>query len=92
MSREAVRQRTQKAILTGELDQVTYERWQSMSSRRAASRYREEERRAAAKLNLQVTVTPENGAWLRAQCELRRLTNSDLINGLVTKARLEANN
>ena len=90
ISRQAVHSRLKLATERGEIPAETLERYRSMSSRRAASRYREEERRTAAKLNLQVTVTPENGAWLRAQCELRRVTSSDLINGLVTKARLEA--
>lgn len=91
ISREGVRQRVQKAITTGELDQSTYELYQSMSARRATARYNEEQRRSEAKLNLQVTITPENGAWLRAQRTLRRLTSSDIINGLLTKARLEDN-
>lgn len=91
ISRQAVHSRLKLATERGELPPETLERYRSMSSRRAASRYREEERRAAAKLNIQIALTPENGAWLRAQCELRRLTNADLINGLVTKARLEAN-
>jgi len=90
ISRQAVQGRIKQAVERGELDTETFERFRSMSSRRAASRYNEEERRNEAKLTLQVRVTPENGAWLRAQCELRRLTAADIINGLLTKAREEA--
>ena len=87
VSREAVRQRVQKAITTGELDQATYELYQSMSARRAASRYNEELRRDLDKRRPQVSLSPENYAWLRAQTELRRLTASDIINGLINRAR-----
>ena len=90
VSRQAVHARLKQAVERSELDTETFERFRSMSSRRAASRYKEEERRNEAKLTLQVRVTPENGAWLRAQCELRRLTAVDIINGLLTKAREEA--
>lgn len=91
MSRQAVHSRLKLATERGELPPETLERFRSMSSRRAAARYNEAQRRAEAKLNLQVTVTPENGAWLRTQCTLRRITNADIINGLITKARLEDN-
>ena len=87
VSREAVRQRVQKAISTGELDQATYELYQSMSARRAASRYNKELSRDLDKRRPQVLLTPENYAWLRAQTELRRLTASDIINGLINRAR-----
>ena len=87
VSREAVRQRIQKAVATGELDQDTFELYQSMSARRAASRYNEELRRDLDKRRPQVSLTPENYAWLRAQTELRRLTASDIINGLINRAR-----
>jgi hypothetical protein len=90
ISRQAVQGRLKQAVERGELDTETFERFRSMSSRRAASRYKEEERRNEAKLSIQVGMTPENGAWLRAQCELRRLNPADIINGLLTKAREEA--
>ena len=91
ISRQAVQGRLKQAVERGELDAATFERFQSHSARRAAARYNEEERRNEAKLTVKVTLAPENGAWLRAQCELRRATNADMINGLITKARLEAN-
>jgi predicted DNA-binding protein YlxM (UPF0122 family) len=90
VSRQAVHARLKQAVERSELDTETFERFRSMSSRRAASRYKEEERRSERKLSFQVGTTPENGAWLRAQCELRRLTAADIINGLLTKAREEA--
>jgi predicted DNA-binding protein YlxM (UPF0122 family) len=91
VSRQAVQGRLKQAVECGELDTETFERFRSMSSRRAAARQNEEERRNAAKLTVQVGLTPENGAWLRAQCELRRITTTDIINGLITKARLQPN-
>lgn len=87
ISRQAVHLRVKQAVATGDLDEATYELYQSMSSRRAAARTNEELRRDQAKRRPQILFTPDNYAWLRAESELRRVSISDLVNGLVNRAR-----
>ena len=89
ISRQAVHLRIKQALEHGDLSQDTYERYQSMSSRRAAARYNEELRRDSEKRRPQILFTPENYAWLRTQAELRRITIADIVNGLVHRAREE---
>ena len=89
VSRQGVLHRIQKLLRDGVLDQETYEKWQSMSSRRAASRQNREDQREKQRRTLQIVITSENYAWLRHQTELRRLTSTDIINGLINRAREE---
>ena len=88
ISRQAVQARLKHAVNTGRLDPAQLERWQSMSSRAAASREREEKRDLNRKLRLDVQLTVENLGWLRTECERRQATSADVINGLINKARL----
>ncbi len=88
ITRQAVHARLKRAVATGRLDPAQLERWQSMSSRAAASREREEERDLNRKLRLDVQLTVENLGWLRTECERRQATSADVINGLINKARL----
>jgi predicted DNA-binding protein YlxM (UPF0122 family) len=87
VSRQAIQARVKSAVTSGTLDPATYERWLSVSSRRAVTRERREAARAEEKLTVTITLTPENWRWLRTECALRNATNSDLINGLINKAR-----
>lgn len=89
ISRQAVHLRVKQAVAAGDLDEATFELYQSMSSRRAAARTNEELRRDQAKRRPQILFTPENYTWLRAESELRRVTISDLVNGLVNRARTQ---
>jgi hypothetical protein len=89
ITRQAVQARLKHAVNTGRLDPAQLERWQSMSSRAAASRKREEERELNRKLRLDIQLTVENLGWLRTECERRQSTSTDVINGLINKARLE---
>lgn len=88
ITRQAVQARLKRAVATGRLDPAQLERWQSMSSRAAASRKREEERELNRKLRLDVQLTVENLGWLRTECERRQSSSADVINGLINKARL----
>lgn len=87
VSRQGVMHRLQKLLSEGALDPETYDKWQSMSARRAVARQNRADQRAQQRRTLQILITPENDAWLRHQKELRRLTNADIINGLITRAR-----
>lgn len=87
VSRQAIQARVKAAVANGSLDQATYERWLSVSSRRALTRQREVEKRDARKLTVEVTLTPINLTWLRTEAALRKVTASDIINGLLNKAR-----
>ena len=89
ISRQSVQLRFKKALETGELDEATYQRWESASSRRSLTaqnaQAREKVRKARA---VNITLSPENKAWLEAQCSERSVTSADIINGLLNKARL----
>lgn len=87
ITRQAVHARLKAAIERGDLDNATFDRWRSVSSRRAQSKVNERLREEVRKLTFAVTLTPDNFAWLRTECLARRATSSDLINGLLNKAR-----
>lgn len=88
ISRQAVQIRVNKLREIGELDEATFERYQSMSSRRAAAKRNRELSRDLEQRTPRVQFTPENFAWLRKECELRQITIADIVNGLVNKARV----
>lgn len=90
ITRQAAQIRINKLRETGNLDDATFERYRSMSSRRAASRTNEELRRQAQKCQRTIALTPENEAWIRKECELRKVLTSDIVNGLINKARENA--
>jgi hypothetical protein len=87
ISRQAVQNRLRTAVEKGDLPADTVARWQSVSSRLAASRERREQAREDAKLTIQVTLTSENLKWLRTECGVRGLRSSDVVNGLINKQR-----
>lgn len=87
ITRQAVHARLKAAIERGDLDDATFDRWRSVSSRRAQSRTNRELSRERDRCTLTITLTPENVSWLRTECLARRATSSDLINGLLNKAR-----
>lgn len=90
ITRQAVQLRLRRAVETGELDTTTFQRWQSMSTRRTETAKRANDReRARRKLDIRISVTPENKAWLEAQRTERGITGSDIINGLLNKARMQ---
>jgi hypothetical protein len=88
ITRQAVQIRVNKLREIGELDEATFERYQSMSSRRAAAKRNRELSRDLEQRTPRVQFTPENFAWLRKECELRQITIADIVNGLVNKARV----
>lgn len=91
VSRQAIQLRLRAAQARGDLDDATYDRWSSMTARaaasresRAKSRERDRERHRDA---IRLRLSPENAAWLRAECVLRKVTSADLINGMITRER-----
>lgn len=89
ISRQGVMHRLTKALETGVLDHATYEKWQSMSSRRAKARQNRADHYDALRRKVQLLFTPENYAWIRHQTELRQITATDIVNGLINRAREE---
>jgi MarR-like DNA-binding transcriptional regulator SgrR of sgrS sRNA len=87
VTRQAVFNRLNKAVEQGHLTKDDVNRWRSMSSRHAQSRKNLELKREHEKLRIAATLTPENKQWLMQQSVLHRATTSDVINGLITKAR-----
>jgi hypothetical protein len=91
LSRQAIQLRLKAATERGDLEPGTIERWASMSARAAATREsekRQRERQAERqRLLIRTELTPENIAWLRAECVFRKLRTNDVINGLINKAR-----
>jgi hypothetical protein len=89
ISRQAVQLRFKAAIERGELDQATYDRWQSMSARRTTTAQRSDAKEKLRKsLIMSFSLTPENHAWLKDQCTERGCTRADILNGLINKARI----
>lgn len=87
LSRQAIQARLKKAVATGQIPPEDVDRWMSTSARLRVSRLNEHARRQNEKLNIRVTLTPENFEWIQAQCKARGLRSGDIINGLITKAR-----
>ncbi len=87
ISRQAVHARFKAAIERGDLSEADFERWRSVSSRRAQSKVNLELKRERERCNLSITLSPENVSWLRKECLARRASSSDVLNGLITKAR-----
>jgi len=88
ISRQAVQLRFKAAIERGELDQATYDRWQSMSARRTITAKRAEEKDKERNMcEVRINLTQENAEWIKAQCIARGCTRADILNGLVNKAR-----
>lgn len=89
ISRQGVQLRFKKALETGELDEATYKRWESASSRRAVTAQRAQERKYTREARaVRITLSPENKAWLEQQWTERNVTSADIINGLLNKARM----
>ena len=93
ITRQAVVRRLQRAVAAGDLDEATFECWQSISTRAAITRERtkrnQDAKRDKAKRTITLTFTEENYAWLRKHCVLRSLRASDVLNGCVTRMREE---
>lgn len=93
VSRQAIQLRLRAAVEKGELTPERVEQWQSMTSRAAATREREKQakdkRNSVRRLQITATLTQENAAWLRKETVFKRATTSDIINGLITKARIQ---
>ena len=91
LSRQAIQLRLKGATERGDLEPGTMERWMSMSARVAATREREKQQRERQaereRRIIRVELTPENVAWLRAECVYRKLRTNDIVNGLINKAR-----
>lgn len=88
ITRQAVFNRLNKAVEQGQLTESVVERWRSMSSRHAQSRKNRQLRKEKEKLRIEATLTPENKEWLTQQSILHKVTTSDIVNGLMNKARL----
>jgi predicted DNA-binding protein YlxM (UPF0122 family) len=87
ITRQAVQARLKQAVTRGRLSAETVERWQSMSARAAHTRHKEAERKFNRSLVVEIQLSPENSKWLRTECAVRSLRSSDIINGLINKAR-----
>lgn len=94
VSRQAIQLRLRAAQRRGNLTEEQYNRWASITARRAVSRERrkqsQEEYNEQRRLTCELELTPENYRWLRAECVVRKSNTVDLINGLITREREKA--
>ncbi len=89
VTRQAVQLRLRRAMEQGELEETTFKRWQSMSTRRTETAKRSDAKEKLRKsLIMSFSLTPENHAWLKDQCTERGCTRADILNGLINKARI----
>lgn len=87
VSRQAVLNRLQTASERGDLPPGALDRWRSASARRARAKSNEQLRRENERLQISLTLTPNNRTWLDTECLARQCRPADIINGLITKAR-----
>lgn len=86
VSRQAIQLRLRAAQRRGELDDATYERWASLTSRSGTIRQAAHARKLEQeRLLVRVRLSPESVAWLRTESVLRKVTSADIINGLIAK-------
>ncbi len=85
-SRQAIFNRLNVSVAKGQLTEAEVERWRSFS-RRALTRKNEQLRREQEKLRISVTLTSDNKRWLAYNSQKEHCTTSDIINGLINRAR-----
>jgi hypothetical protein len=90
LSRQAIHARIRDAQHRGSLPPEDVARWRSMSSRAALSRRRRDIQELNRRFRLDIQLTSENYAWLDAKCVSNNCTRTDVVNGLITKARVAA--
>lgn len=89
VSRQAVQLRLRAAVERGDIKPELVEKYQSLASRRASARERgERAREAESKYRRYIRFLPENMEWLQAESKRRGTQVPDIINGLITRARL----
>jgi hypothetical protein len=91
VSRQLILQKLQRAVCHGLVTPADLDRFRSTAARTRLGRTNEDIRRANDRFRVQLTLTPDNHQWLRAQVQSRPgVTTADLINGLITRARESA--
>lgn len=85
VTRQGIYGRIMKAVEQGRLSKEDLDRYRTVTSRRKASAFKEQTRRLRS---FDVTLTTENAIWLHKQAKRRGLHRGDIIDGLVTQARL----
>ena len=90
LSRQAIHGRIRDAQHQGSLSPEAVARWRSVSSRAALSRRRRAIQELNRRFRLDIQLTFENYAWLDAKCASANCTRTDVVNGLITKARVAA--
>lgn len=84
LSRQAIQIRLNKAVESGLIDQDLVEKYRSTASRRAAAR---ERRQTVRMLTRTIQLTPENHEWVEKETKRRGTQLTDILNGLITRAR-----
>jgi hypothetical protein len=84
ISRQAVQLRLRAAVEKGDIKPELVEKYQSLASRRAAAREREQK---FQKLKRYITYTPENLKWLQEESDRRGAQVTEIVNGLITRER-----
>ena len=87
VSRQGVLKRLQAAEQKGDLEAGTLDRWRSTSARIAQSKSNEQLKRENERMQISITLTPNNRRWLNTECVARKCRPADIINGLIAKAR-----
>jgi hypothetical protein len=88
ISRQAVQLRLRAAVDKGDVPPELVTKYQSMAARAATNRERKEQREYSDnKHRRYMRFTPENLEWLQQQATQRSATITDIVNGLVVKAR-----
>lgn len=87
ISRQAVQLRLRAAVEKGDIKPELVEKYQSLASRRAAARERDRQHSLSRRY---ITYTPENLKWLQEESDRKGAQITEIVNGLITRAREEA--
>lgn len=87
VTRQAVQLRFRAAVAKGQVSKELVEKYQSMTAKHAVAAQNRTKGREVDKLRIHTVLTPENKKWLQAEAVVRRVRTSDIVNGLIQKAR-----
>lgn len=84
LSRQAIQIRLRSAVEKGLITEELLDKYRSLAARRNAAAERE---RKSSLCRRYMTFTPENVQWLQDEAERRGQQITEIVNGLVTRAR-----
>lgn len=79
--------RFRDAIARGDLSPETVDRWRSLTARRRITAAARKAKHARSTGRIEVTLTPENFEYVKAQCAKHNGNMSEIVNGIINIAK-----